>query len=268
MTVTLLRYNVFGLAKLNLKNKCQYKVKENKMKEMKMRSLSVFLLILMLISFVTIASSQTTLAQEEPVAPSTPSLDSSSSPQHILLGEDDFSEIGKAIAVIEPAWVEQKQDDIPAPGLLSDWTEAAAITLLVQFREDEADNDNTANNAIVNMSSYQFSSEKNAHNQLETINTTLAQENIHLLSEAVSLDDEALDLLSERSTSWHIQIGRDDENLLAYFLWIQWDNYVSETYIAVEEDNEQIAEKLLHHIIQQIFTKDAFRIDETTVWCC
>ncbi|MCZ7668031.1 MAG: hypothetical protein M5U34_12975 [Chloroflexi bacterium] len=115
--------------------------------------------------------------------------------------------------------------------------------LLVQFREDEADNDNTANNAIVNMSSYQFSSEKNAHNQLETINTTLAQENIHLLSEAVSLDDEALDLLSERSTSWHIQIGRDDENLLAYFLWIQWDNYVSETYIAVEEDNEQIAEK-------------------------
>ena len=228
------------------------------MKEMKMRGLSVFLFIVMLTTFIMVASNQMTLAQEEPPMPLTSSLEASSNAHHILLGEDDFSEIGKAITVITPEWVTKQTDAIPAAGLLSEWSESAATTLIVQFKENEIDN------AIVNMSSYQFSSEKDAYNQLETINTSLEKESVQILNDAGLLDDETIALLTDHSTSWHIQMGKDDENLLAYFLWIQLDSYVIETQITVEERNEQVGQQLLNHIIQQIFTKEALRIDEVS----
>jgi hypothetical protein len=228
------------------------------MKEMKMRGLSIFLFIVMVSTFIMVASNQMTLAAQEPPVPLTSSLDVSSNAHHILLSEDDFSEIGKAITVIAPEWVTKQTDAIPAAGLLLQWSESAATTLIVQFKENEVDN------AIVNMSSYQFSSEKDAYNQLETINTSLEKEGVQILNDADLLDDETISLLTDHSTSWHIQMGKDDENLLTYFLWVQLDSYVIETQIAVEERNEQVGQQLLHHIIQQIFTEEALRIDEVS----
>jgi hypothetical protein len=97
-------------------------------------------------------------------------------------------------------------------------------------------------------------------NQLENVNVRLEQEDIQVLNNVGLLDDKSVDLLAEQSTSWRVQMGKDDENLLAYFLWIQLDTYVIETYIVVEESGEQYGQQVLHHLVQHVFTKETVDI--------
>lgn len=221
---------------------------------MRIRGLLIFTFAMVFTVLTIIASHQMASAQEEPITSPALGLEVSSDAHHILLDEEDFSEIGKAITVIAPDWVVKQQDLIPAPGILSEWSESAATTLIVQSKENELDN------AIVNMSSYKFASEKTVQNQLENVNTPLEREGIQILNDASLLNDESMDLLTEQSTSWHIQMGKDDENLLAYFLWIQLDTYVIETHVAIEERDEQYGQQILRYVIQQVFTKEILDI--------
>ncbi|HUM72024.1 MAG TPA: hypothetical protein PLK31_24615 [Chloroflexota bacterium] len=222
-----------------------------KKKRLRVHSLLIFALAMMFTTLTTAAGYQAVSAQEEPTLSPVLGFENSSGARHILLDARDFSEIGKAITVIAPDRVAEQQDLVPAPGILSEWSELIATTLLVQS------GDNGLDNAIVSMSSYKFASEKTVRNQLENINTLLEREGVQISHDASLLDDASRDLLAEQSTSWQVQTGKDDEDLLAYFLWIQLDNYVIETYIAVEERSEQYGQQILRHLIQQVFTKEA-----------
>lgn len=222
-----------------------------KKKKLRVHSLLIFALAMMFTTLTTVAGYQAVSVQEEPTLSPVLGFENSSGARHILLDAEDFSETGKAITVIAPDRVVEQQDLVPAPGILSEWSELIATTLLVQSGNNELDN------AIVSMSSYKFASEKTARNQLENINTLLEREGVQISHDASLLDDVSKDLLAEQSTSWQVQTGKDDEGLLAYFLWIQLDHYVIETYIAVEERSEQYGQQLLRHLIQQVFTKEA-----------
>ena len=236
--------------------------KENQMnmKASRAHSLLIFALVVMFV-FPTVAAGCQMIPTQEGPAISSPVSEPGNSPDahHILLDAEDFSETGDAITVIGPDRVAGQRDSIPTPGVLSGWSELVATTLLVQSRESELDN------AIVSMSSYKFASEKAGRHQLENINVALEREGIQVLHDASLLDDASKDLLTERSTSWHLRAGKDDENLLAYVLWIQLDTYVIETYIAVEERSEQYGQQILHHLVQQVFTKEATDASNTLV---
>lgn len=222
-----------------------------KIKEMRMHNLLIFILTVVFSALVVVASYQTISAQEQPFMSPVLGFENSSDARHILLDAGDFSEIGKAITVIAPDRVVEQQDLISEPGILSAWSELIGTTLLVQSRENELDN------AIVSMSSYKFVSEVTVRNQFENINSLLEREDVQILHDASLLNDASKDLLTEQSTSWYLQTGKDDENLLAYFLWIQLDTYVIETYIAVGERSEQYGQQILRHIIEQVFTKQS-----------
>lgn len=222
------------------------------MKALRTHGLLIFTLAVTFAILTVAVGYQMISAQEEPVISSSAlGFGNSSDVHHILLDAEDFSETGNATTVIGPDQIVEQRGSAPAPGILSGWSELVATTLLVQSRESELDN------AIVSMSSYKFASEKAGRHQLENINVALEREGIQVLHDVSLLDDASKDLLTERSTSWHLRAGKDDENLLAYVLWIQLDTYVIETYVAVEERSEQYGQQMLRHLVQQVFIKRA-----------
>jgi hypothetical protein len=207
------------------------------MKAAKWRGLLVVVLLMLIGLLTTAANSRMTMEQE--------------GAHHILLSAEDFSSVGDALTVIGPDWTSISEDSNPTSQLLSGWLESVTTTLIVDSAERGQEY------AIVSLSSYRFESTTAVQDQLHRVDVLLEENGVQPSRNEIPTDSESAELLNRQATSWLMRSGRDDENLLAYLLWIQLDIYVLETYIAVDDLSAPFGQQLMRHIIQHLLTGEA-----------